>query len=178
MKKSSLKSRMSKAIREINLKDWYLILFVTILMFQTIYNLFDSPSNVQYSPIDTAIRTTLAGLFGYFMGKGFAKGDKERLIISKELIDIEKEIEELENATKDDVNDVEKQIVIEATQSPTNKKAELQILIVGAIGIMSLIVLIVARNWSILSTDNIATLSQLRDLVSGSTGFLISGAEK
>ncbi|MEG1844170.1 MAG: hypothetical protein RR296_07995 [Clostridia bacterium] len=53
------------------------------------------------------------------------------------------------------------------------KRVQLQILVVAAIGILALLLLMIAHNHFVRNDAATATISQLRDFVSGSVGFLI-----
>ena len=174
MKMKDFKSRIVEIFKSIGVKNIFLILFVIILMSQTIYNLFENEVKGNSSAIDIVVRTTMAGLFGYIMGKGFAvkkhditsnnKENEYKTYVPVEQFGENKQIDEEKNA-KD-------------TPEKPEKDYDFQIIIVGTLGILSLLILIVTRNLNVLTSENIATISQLRDIVSGSTGFLISGSDK
>ncbi len=131
-------------IDKIGIIDLFLIIFMCILLAQTSYNLINNEINPNLNSIDTVVRTTTAGLFGYFMGKNFVCSYTN--VQNKKCLD-------------KGVNNI-------------------QIIIIAIIGIVSLIILIYVRNVNLDLTNRVASLSQLRDFVSSSTGFLISNAKK
>ena len=131
-------------INKIGMIDLFLIIFMCILLAQTSYNLINNEINPNLNSIDTVVRTTTAGLFGYFMGKNFVCS--YAIVQNKKCLD-------------KGVNNI-------------------QIIIIAIIGIVSLIILIYVRNVNLDLTNRVASLSQLRDFVSSSTGFLISNAKK
>ena len=49
-----------------------------------------------------------------------------------------------------------------------------QVLVVAAVGVLSLVILLIYRNFFPISASSAGTLTQFRDFVSGSVGFLIS----
>lgn len=170
MKKINLLPLLKKHLSAVHLIDWILILFMIILMIQTSYNLFFNELHGNSHPLDSVIRTTLAGLFGYFMGKGFIQNvSKSKVknqtlppVDSKSTDESKKEIEKKPiNLNKEEIDRLE-------------MRNNIQIIVIGSLGLISLILLIITRNMNIMTVEKIATLTQLRDMISGSTGFLIS----
>ena len=188
MKYSPIKSLVKKYFSAIPLIDWILLLFIIILMIQTTYNLFFNELNGNSHPIDSVIRTTLAGLYGYFMGKDFTQiinknaneplplSQKDSLIATKS----ENQKKPLPLILKDTLT-VDKELDNKKTILPSKEEADsfhirnnMQIVLIGSLGVISLILLIITRNMNVMTIEKIATLTQLRDMISGSTGFLIS----
>lgn len=187
---------IKKSLDKINLIDKCLIIFMMILMFQSIYNLFVNEANLNGgATIDILIRTTEASVFGYFLSANFIKKDrlfkgnskKEESINSDENKDITGRMidDNSENAV-DFINDNSKNAdnYVQSKQDEyipkskdnnydENDTSEQQIIIVTVIGIISLIAIIMVRNCNLDTTDSVATISQLRDFVSGSVGFLL-----
>ncbi|MEG0878139.1 MAG: hypothetical protein RSF00_05615, partial [Oscillospiraceae bacterium] len=58
-----------------------------------------------------------------------------------------------------------------------HKDNQLQIMVVAAIGLFALVLLLLAKDYTYQSHSSIATVSQLRDFVSGSVGFLVGYSE-
>ena len=143
-KKNKIISITNLIFNKIGIIDLFLIVFMCILLAQSSYNLINNEINPNLNSIDTVVRTTTAGLFGYFMGKNFVCSN----------------------------TNTKKQKCID------NGVNNLQIIIIAIIGIVSLIILIYARNVNLDLTNRVASLSQLRDFVSSSTGFLISNSKK
>ena len=155
--KNRIKSNIVKCVRSVHVVDWILLLFMIILMTQTAYNLFHNELNGNSSPIDTVIRTSTAGLFGYFMGKGFSQKRSK-------------------NDTK--LDNQKKHVPFEYALGDSGKTNNIQLVVVGLLGILSLMLLIITRNMNVATVEKIATISQLRDFILGSTGFLISNAQR
>ena len=197
--KKKKQSALKKYLESVSLVDWYLLIFMMILTIQTSYNLFYHEMQGNTHLLDGVLRTTYAGLFGYFMGNGLSTAtiNKTQKNTSKKnpLSDREKDNMNAENKNSkdssvssvaeennlyliseilaDDSNDL-----IIANKEINRMRANIQIIIVGTIGIVSLLVLIFTRNLDVGGDQKIASLSQLRDFVSGSTGFLISNSKK
>lgn len=189
---------IKKSLYKINLIDKCLIIFMMILMGQSIYNLFVNEANLNGgATIDILIRTTEASVFGYFLSancikkdrvfKGNSNSKKEESIRDDENKDITRRMidDNSENAV-DSINDNTKNAnnYVQSKQDKytSNYKnnnydedstTEQQIIIVTVIGIISLISIIMARDFNIDTTVSSATISQLRDFVSGSVGFLL-----
>lgn len=176
---------IKKSLDKINLIDKCLIIFMMILMFQSIYNLFVNEANLNGgATIDILIRTTEASVFGYFLSANFIKKDRLFKGNSKKEESINSD-ENSENAV-DFINDNSKNAnnYVQSKQDEyipkskdnnydENDTSEQQIIIVTVIGIISLIAIIMVRNCNLDTTDSVATISQLRDFVSGSVGFLL-----
>ena len=150
--------------------DYFLLLFMIILITQTIYNCFFNEAIGNKSAIDTALRTTSAGLFGYYIGKGFIGQDNP----SEQDMDRSSKPYSLESLKE---LEVKPQVHTNTTNNLKERKI-IQVIIVGSLGILALLILIIARNMFMVTNDNTASLSQLRDFVSGSTGFLMSQSRK
>ena len=163
MKQDTLKLQIIKSLSCVRLKDWILILFMIILMVQITYNLFQHELLGNSSPIDNVIRSTTAGLLGYFMGDGFSRRKDENP---------NNTLNSPENSSKE----------TPSTYNPdfhhSSKTSNIQVLVIGFFGIISLLILIITRNMHVLTAENIATISQLRDFVLGCTGFLVSTSQK
>ena len=160
MKRNKMKASILSHVKSIHLIDWILILYMTILMSQTIYNLFVHEINGNSNAIDGVIRTSSAGLFGYFMGRGFTHSNEKTLTTSQQPSN----------------SDLDKGSIssVHYNNEMSEKRFHIQIIIISILGIISLITLILLRNLDLFSGEKSATASQLRDFVSGSTGFLTS----
>lgn len=159
---------IKKHWKRISLKDKSLIVIMIILLWQSGYNLFAGDGGSPHSgSIDVVVRTTSAAIFGYFLSANFLnkkvpqmkRQDKEEKI--KEISCICTEIEE----------EREKGEVDKKEENSTYFVA--QVLIAAVIGIVSLLVLIIARDIEAAPVSSISALAQFRDFVSGCIGFLI-----
>lgn len=130
----------------LELVDRCLIVFMVILMAQIAANLFCIRMGTAPVDVDIIVRTTAASIFGYFLSGNFTRN-----AIPKG------------GCTPTEEKDRKK-----------SKMSKQQIKIVFTFGVISLVLLLLARN--VVSQDNpvmMATISQLRDFVSGSVGFLV-----
>lgn len=142
---------------KIQLKDKFLIIFMMILLAQTIFNLFVKIKIGTYSTnIDTVIRTTTASIFGYFLSANFL---------------VKKVVRDKKGACSHSKKVCEEEPIRNSLEREAYLK--LQILIAGVIGLVSLVILIIAHDIAATEITSLATLSQLRDFVSGCVGFLI-----
>ena len=171
-------TRIQRAWRRVHLADRLLLAFMAVLLIQSGHNLFANElGQGQSAELDVVVRTTMAAVFGYFISAGmrgsegsavstpqttigFALPQDEKTFLRMEGTAVSAELEE-------------------APQPPAEQRREgsrvaQQIVIIGLIGLVSLGLLILARNCGQNSPEALATLSQLRDFVSGSVGFLIA----
>lgn len=181
--KKNLK-RLLASWHEFHLADKCLLIIMSILLIQTAHNLFFQEITLQDSaPLDVVIRTTTAAIFGYFISGNFHSSNKNgrrnnndnenfpEIKLSSDisshsaantLPNIDLEIQELNDEHKSHIKNIE--------SIPENKG---QIIIVSAVGIVCLVLLLIARNYTAMTPSSTAALSQLRDFISGSVGFLI-----
>ncbi len=152
----ALFQKLWKAYREIKLLDRCLILFMLILLSQSIYSLFSQAADTQYtSNIDVVVRTTSAAIFGYFLSANFLRRGPTKT-----------------NKPQADDSDTSD----EPASSPVDEESQTsheQIIITTLIGLVSLLALLIARDFLSITSASVATMSHLRDLVSGCVGFLV-----
>ena len=172
----------------IHLVDRCLLIILGILMLQSGLNLFLAESATQeMNSIDIVIRTSAAGIFGYLISANFNQ-EKKRSGRRKSQGTAPKAAESA--AGKQAVQGPVARIGFDtgggsttAVQPPQTEETRgpgrehydrAQILIVAAVGIVSLCIILVYRNWFTSGASAAGTLTQFRDFVSGSVGFLIS----
>ena len=145
--------KILKKIKAIHTVDKFLIIIMLILLLQSVAALFLHRDLItQSNNIDIIVRTSSASIFGYFLSENFIKPDtstKNENIIS---------------ISSDEILPPNENI---------NSSKNIQITIIALISIISLLILLVIRNFFTVSSENIATLSQLRDFVSSGIGFLV-----
>lgn len=147
-KNNKIKSFCSK----LTYTDKILLIFMSIIYTQIVYNLVTNEiANENTSPIDTIVRTTASSIFGYFLGSNLDKEDEN---------------EEEEKAEK----------VIEVKK--TYKKNNTNTVIISILGVISLLIMLYLRNFTTLTYSSIASISQLKDFVSASVGYLVSKSNK
>lgn len=156
MKKSNLLRKVMHWWMSLYLADRFLLIFMVILQVQTAHNLFfNELAGKNAAALDVVIRTTAAAIFGYFISAGF-RGE----------------------ANDSDVVDPIKSEQKISCDKDYNRRIRQQTIIVASIGISSLLFLILARNYNETTIASHSTISQMRDFVSGSVGFLIGHTSK
>ncbi len=123
------KRKIEKFIKKLPLTEKLLLIFMTLIYSQIIYNLFNNElQNNNTSPIDTILRTSAASIFGYFLGT-----------------------------------------------TPKNvKSTNTHTIIIFILGVSSLLILLYIRNFTNVTNSSIASISQLKDFVFATVGFLVS----
>ncbi len=171
---------------------------MVILFLHVTFELFSGDNGVNseetINAIDIIVRTTIASVFGYFISSNFVKSKKE-ISNEKESNNSYNELNDesnkccLENKKCNEIdlldkkniiinNDNKKIIInndnkkIEAEERRNNASKE-QIIIVFIIGLVSLILLLLVRDFIEVSNAEIPIISQLRDIVCGCVGFLL-----
>lgn len=180
MKKSHHKHRLHRWCKRLQLKDQFLLLFMVLLLIQSALNLFVKDLALsETSPLDIVIRTTSATIFGYFIGIGFLHGSSlPYLKTAEDSLPSEVFLSNPPAPSSKESSSGSEQEQVQAAHMP-EKRFHQQITIVAMIGIVSLFMLLLASNLGGEQTmENTATLSQLRDFVSGSVGFLVGHSSK
>lgn len=192
MKSSPIRFRW----RYLHLTDRCLLIFMLLLVAQAAYTLFVHEIGAESSnSLDTVLRTTASAIFGYFVSGGTQSKDSDEgedttsTATPSATTRIGFQTEE-DAPTARFTLSAQEESPTTATTAPTTvtttsapSRKELiaihhQTVIVSTIGIVALLVLMFARNFTELNTSTIATLSQFRDFVSGSVGFLIGHGHK
>lgn len=188
-KKHKFIKNIKKAWYKIKLIDRCLIIVMSILMFQSIYNLFVNEVNSQdTTTIDVVVRTTSAAIFGYFLSANFIKRPLRKYtntdVSSNLFIDNNLSPKGQESSQNNIMNvkntigftseadNYEKKIPINNNEGfEEGETSELQIIIATVICIVALTVLFVVRNFKTTTSASLGTISQMRDFVSGCVGF-------
>ncbi|HBJ1651418.1 UNVERIFIED_ORG: hypothetical protein B2H98_11795 [Clostridium botulinum] len=182
-------SYLKKILNKICLGDKCLIIIMVILFLHVTFELFSGDNGVNseetINAIDIIVRTTIASVFGYFISSNFVKSKKE-ISNEKESNNIYNELNDesnkccLENKKCNEIDLLDKKNIIinndnkkiEAEERRNNASKE-QIIIVFIIGLVSLILLLLVRDFIEVSNAEIPIISQLRDIVCGCVGFLL-----
>ena len=158
--------RLLQSFSEIHLVDRCLLVFFAVFLLQSAYSLFTGGvAGAEAEHVDIIIRTSLAGIFGYFLSGNFIRRTDESsdFRISEETGPLSSQSMEEENP--------------EAAGNSKKPDPEVQILIAAGIGLFCLAVLLVYRNMNMAVSaaggGTSAAAAQLRDFVSGCVGFLI-----
>lgn len=175
-------ARMIRAFLRINLVDRYLIVIMAILLLQSSYNMFVYKDSAEESNgIDIIVRTSAAGIFGYFISANFLKAEtrtpppnsaQQPTSHSAAPSTVEDTAPSGAIGFQADRQFVAGRSISSGEPPPKPPDNQLQINIIGAIGLYSLCALLLARNLR-LERYSPLTISQLRDLISGSIGYLI-----
>ena len=176
--KRSLTDRMFGWWKRMHLADRILLVFMVVLLCQTAHNLYANELAGQPSTaLDAVIRTTSASIFGYFISAGVQGGTEKKTDVPRAPIGFSAGTEEasasLRNASGETESGEMLALPPELRGESIEGAGKQQILVVGGIGLAALLLLIFAGSWGELSSTAMVTLSQLRDFVSGSVGFLI-----
>lgn len=178
---------------KLHLVDWCLLMMMAVLLVQSAYTLFFPVEGSSFSDsIDIVIRTSAAGIFGYFLSANFAARDLQTRSAS---ISTPASVPEWTQTSSADSGAPKNQIGFAAdspapqvgASQPVNGVpgpaqpgcCRAQVVVAAGIGLFCLITLILMRNLGVrtaspdASDSLIATASQFRDFVSGCVGFLI-----
>ncbi|WP_252231138.1 hypothetical protein [Clostridium sp. ZBS15] len=171
-------SYLKKILSKICLGDKCLIIFMIIIFIHVTFDLFIGGNGINseetVNAIDIIVRTTIASIFGYFISSNFVKNKKE-ILDEKES---NKCYLENKNSNKAYLNDNKKVIINNNNEhldgeNKQNRASEEQIIIVFIIGLASMILLLLVRDFIQVSNPDIPIISQLRDIVCGCVGFLL-----
>ena len=169
MKKNTPLSCVAAWWRRLYVVDRLLLIFMAILLIQSAHSLFFCEQATQNSnALHTVIRTAAASIFGYFISAGFRGGTNRDNIAENTAIGVS-------TGTETD-GEARVKVTVDRSEGLINQRLRQQIIIVALIGIFSLLILVAACNNTTTASDAVAALSQLRDFVSGSIGFLIGHA--
>ncbi len=169
----------------IHLVDMYLIFFMLILLIYMGVRLFwQVPGSQDSSAVDIVVRTSAVAIFGYFLSGNFAQNGSQTTNVQSSVQPVELVAKASpENPVKNQIGFVKpeadsRQIgtLDTSTQadSPQIVCSKMQVWVVATVGLISLIILMIAREMVYSSPATAAAISQFRDYVSAGVGFLIS----
>lgn len=154
-------NRIKDAVSSICLVDWVLMLFMAVLLSCMALHLFDGTAVSQdTSTIDIIVRTSASAIFGYFISGNFLKTDSPASMQS---------------------TDPSPKATEKRSEEPSASSmccSRIQVIVVSTIGMISLILLLIARSFVDMTPEFAATVSQLRDFVAACVGFLVSCGKK
>ena len=174
----------------INPVDGFLILFLLLLLIQSAFNLlFDQTFTADTNAIDVVVRTSAALIFSFLSGQHKvetpstqAKSTPAPMTLSSVLPS--------ENIPSGQIGfsaPMPSSSLDEVPSPPafsekpavdTRTKPNLSVIIVALVGLFSMILLLIVRNFTTVTPNMSATLSQLRDFVCGCIGFLVRRARE
>ena len=164
---------------ELNIPFKTLIILGAILFIVVIgIAFFSDGGNGIKNTIEVVFRTTLASIFGFLLSSNIKFNKKQNNIniekIKGELSDIELKLDSLEDDLQEDIDNTEKCEIYEYYHDQDTNMVQISIaLIIAIISICALCVLLITNN-----LDNAQSISQLRDLMCSSVGFLIGESKK
>lgn len=179
--------------------DGFLVIFILLLIGQMVIGLFfRRPASQEAQGIDIVMRATASSIFGYFLSANFLRNTKKTKKSKEHNHDKVLKGKEIESGTRElgeeschnerigfstsvaekDYIDIEtgmKEIFHESKEEDnSNSSCNLtQVIIAACVGILSLIVIIIARNFTDMDQSTMAVVVQMRDFLSSSVGFLI-----
>ena len=177
-----MKFKSKNFLNKISSVDIFLIIFTLLFLVQMAYSLFtDNFLSPQSGSIDAVIRTFASAVFGYFLSGNFATPTDSSSVSAYGLpIPVQNAKNETEPKNTLGFSESTPSAQINSSLPTTTfitrpKENTLQTHIVAGIGLISLILIIVVRNLMPITDTMIAPLTQLRDMVSSSIGYLIGG---
>ena len=150
---------IKQSLDAISLIDKILMAYMGILLVYIAIHLIWGATMQESTSVDTIIRTSASAIFGYFISNNFIRSNSDTESKSKMNIQAQSDLIQQEKNTA--VN----------TSVCCNR---LQIIVVSAIGFIALVLLLISRNYTQTTPEFSATVSQLRDFLSASIGFLVS----
>lgn len=184
-----LRRMLKEIVVDICITDWFLLLFMIVLFFYMVFYLFTGVgSSEENNTINVIIRTSMASIFGYFISANFSKtrvsgksqrkenGGKEsplKTIAQNGSQTVQNRIGFQTVATSKD-QESGGASVSEDSSAVLRQCSNVQVGIVAIIGMASLLVLIITGRLQNITPELTAMMSQLRDFVAASIGFLIS----
>lgn len=183
MKLTSKKIKLQ--MRKICIVDRALIFIMIIILVYTALNLC-LPHSItdDVNNIDVVIRSSAAAILGYFLSGNFLKNTSVESsgalsgVITPSGIGKPNEINN-RIGFQGNTDSLKNQsaVISSDTDKPTEESVyyrKIQIIVVTAIGLLSLLILLILRNFADIQSGSAETISQLRDFVSSCVGFLIS----
>ena len=150
---------IKQSLDAISLIDKILMAYMGILLVYIAIHLIWGATMQESTSVDTIIRTSASALFGYFISKNFIRSNSETEAKSKMNIQAQSDLIQQEKNT---------------AVNTSVCCSRLQIIVVSAIGFIALVLLLISRNYTQTTPEFSATVSQLRDFLSASIGFLVS----
>ena len=168
----------------ISLVDKFLLLFLFLFLAQIAYALFTkTESSELINSIDIIIRTFASAVFGYFLSGRFSDTLPRSNMIPAISQTTAQTATQADTSAPSSVrnkigfSDLPSDKVLPGTTDLRTVSAPadhtFQTIIVSSVGLISLIILLILRNTSSVTDAIIAPLTQLRDMLSSSIGFLI-----
>lgn len=183
--RSAFFSTAKQCWNRISFKDKGLILVMSLLLLQCIHNLYNEmPIAVDYMAINVIVRTSVAGIFGYFLSSNFLKNKESKKYDNATEIKLEILEEILQNGDRKEYIEGQGKLIknIEEDEKESEDvikcNTNLQNGIAVGMCLVILLALIVGVNFNLINDNTTATISLFRDIISGSIGFLLGSSDK
>lgn len=178
-----------RKVGAIHLVDKCLLVILMLLMLQSAVNLFVHEAiSAESNGIDVVVRTSAASIFGYMVSINFNQHRKRKRQNSAAAGAVPAQTAgwtgggpsaqigfQAESAGGEGAAVPQPPVLSQADVKAAEQRCDRsQILVVACIGVVSLVVLLIFRNFMEPVADNASSVTQFRDFVSGSVGFLIS----
>ena len=165
--------RLQQQTRCMKLIDKSLVVIMIICIFQICYNLIthDFINNANDN-VDVFIRSTAASIFGYFISANFIRSETSSEWDSPSSFGTTPPSPP-ETVNKNELAKAQQPMTSECKHSSSYDARQLQIFIVTIIAIISLVCIIIVRNCYTPTLESLPAISQLRDFVCSSVGFLL-----
>lgn len=165
---------------QIPLWDRCMLLIMVILLLECGYiTLFKNASSVQDTSIDVVLRAAISSLFGYFLSSNFLNSQRVNhkqpftdFDIENSLTSITPDISSKEIQPMQDIEEPSNGDELQFNEI-TDCHWMMRIKIVTAMGIFSIIMLIILRNSHPIHSDMMPFASMFANMTSGSLGYLI-----
>ena len=176
--KNTIFYALIKCWKEIAISDKALIIIISILLVQCVYNLFTpEPVSSNEITICVIVRTTVASIFGYFLSENFLNHNRSQQKNSKTEITVTSD----DNINNNNVTSKFKTKNKSATVQTESKyyicNRTLQVIIALSVCIITLGSLLIAHDFHLISEDTNPTIIQFRDLIASCIGFLLGSSK-
>lgn len=178
-------SATRKILSRISLVDRFLILFMFLLFCYMAYQLFSGGLSDENNTIDVIVQTSAATIFGYFISVNSLTAVPKKESISQlptttaGITQASKEKETVgvkigfQDPSEESQTEMGRITVSEIPDASKGTCGKLQIWVVSAVGLLSLVILIGTKGYSDVTPELTALVSQLRDFLFGCIGFLV-----
>lgn len=189
--KNTIFYALIKCWKEIAISDKALIIIISILLVQCVYNLFTpEPVSSNEITICVIVRTTVASIFGYFLSENFLNHNRsqqknsrtEITVTSDDNINIKDDLKTSNNNNNN--NNVTSKFKTKNKSSTDQTESKyyicnrtLQVIIALSVCIITLGSLLIAHDFHLISEDANPTIIQFRDLIASCIGFLLGSSK-
>ena len=190
--KNTIFYALIKCWKEIAISDKALIIIISILLVQCVYNLFTpEPVSSNEITICVIVRTTVASIFGYFLSENFLNHNRSQQKNSKTEITVTSDDNinindylKISNNNNNNNNNVTSKFKTKNKSATFQTESKyyicnrtLQVIIALSVCIITLGSLLIAHDFHLISEDTNPTIIQFRDLIASCIGFLLGSSK-